>query len=194
MSEYILIVGDVVDFVDPYTNERYRGYIDKYDPSRDTRKDRALGKRKHYYVKFDTPLWSTSYKEAWCAAEDLKLIRMGHNYFNNEHNNKTITYSYSPFTNKPIDKENIKLTATDSISQSTITQSSNKPWTAYYLTSDEFFDVLKVAFEDTYGSDHKWHPEDLYVNVSCTLEIVSNTLSNMVNVKAGRQLKGIKST
>lgn len=194
MSEYILIVGDVVDFVDPYTNERYRGYIDKYDPSRDTRKDRALGKRKHYYVKFDTPLWSTSYKEAWCAAEDLKLIRMGHNYFNNEHNNKTITYSYSPFTNKPIDKENIKLTATDSISQSTITQSSNKPWTAYYLTSDEFFDVLKVAFEDTYGSDHKWHPEDLYVNVSCALEIVSNTLSNMVNVKAGRQLKGIKST
>ena len=194
MSEYILIVGDVVDFVDPYTNERYRGYIDKYDPSRDTRKDRALGKRKHYYVKFDTPLWNTSYKEAWCAAEDLKLIRMGHNYFNNEHNNKTITYSYSPFTNKPIDKENIKLTATDSISQSTITQSSNKPWTAYYLTSDEFFDVLKVAFEDTYGSDHKWHPEDLYVNVSCALEIVSNTLSNMVNVKAGRQLKGIKST
>lgn len=194
MSEYILIVGDVVDFVDPYTKERYRGYIDKYDPSRDTRKDRALGKRKHYYVKFDTPLWSTSYKEAWCAAEDLKLIRMGHNYFNNEHNNKTITYSYSPFTNKPIDKENIKLTATDSISQSTITQSSNKPWTAYYLTSDEFFDVLKVAFEDTYGSDHKWHPEDLYVNVSCALEIVSNTLSNMVNVKAGRQLKGIKST
>lgn len=193
MSEYILIVGDVVDFVDPYTKERHRGYIDKYDPSRDTRKDRALGKRKHYYVKFDTPLWNTSYKEAWCAAEDLKLIRMGHNYFNN-HNNKTITYSYSAFTNKSIDNENIKLTASDSISQSTITQSNDRPWTAYYLTSDEFFDVLKVAFEDTYGYDHQWHPEDLYVNVSCVLEIVANTLNNMVNVKAGRQLKGIKST
>jgi hypothetical protein len=116
---------------------------------------------------------------------------MGHNYFNN-HNNKTITYSYSAFTNKSIDNENIKLTASDSISQSTITQSGDRPWTAYYLTSDEFFDVLKVAFEDTYGYDHQWHPEDLYVNVSCVLEIVANTLNNMVNVKVGRQLKGVK--
>ena len=66
------------------------------------------------------------------------------------------------------------------------------PWTPYYVTSDDFFEILRVAFDDTYGSDHKWHPEDLYVNVSCVLEVVSNTLANMVRIKAGKELSGVK--
>lgn len=64
--------------------------------------------------------------------------------------------------------------------------------TSAYLTSDEFFDLLKIAFNDTYGSNHKWHPEDLYVNVESVLEIVSNTLFNLHNISNGRQLEGIK--
>ena len=68
------------------------------------------------------------------------------------------------------------------------------PWTAYYVTADEFFEVLRIAYEDTYGREDQtpWHPEDLYTNVSCVLEIVTNTLANMANLKSGRQLKGIK--
>ena len=66
------------------------------------------------------------------------------------------------------------------------------PWSPYYLKSDEFFEILRVAFDDTYGSDHNWHPEDLYINVSCVLEVVSNTLANMVRIKAGRDLYGVK--
>ena len=64
--------------------------------------------------------------------------------------------------------------------------------TSAYLTSDEFFDLLKIAFNDTYGSNNKWHPEDLYVNVESVLEIVSNTLFNLHNISNGRQLEGIK--
>lgn len=71
---------------------------------------------------------------------------------------------------------------------------SNKPWEAYYLTSDEFFDICRVAFDDTYGSNHRWHPEDLYVNVSSVVEVVSNTLNNMVKLKSSRPLSGIKNS
>jgi hypothetical protein len=71
---------------------------------------------------------------------------------------------------------------------------NDRPWTAYYVTADEFFDILRIAFDDTYGggSDTPWHPEDMYVNVLTTLEVVTNTLSNMANIKAGRPLKGLK--
>jgi hypothetical protein len=60
--------------------------------------------------------------------------------------------------------------------------------TSTYLTTDEFFDILKIAFEDTYGSDHTWHPEDMYVNLKSTLEIVTNTLSNLHNIRNNKQL------
>jgi hypothetical protein len=51
-----------------------------------------------------------------------------------------------------------------------------------------------VAFDDTYGggTGTPWHPEDMYINVLTTLEVVTNTLSNMAKIKAGRPLKGIK--
>ena len=62
----------------------------------------------------------------------------------------------------------------------------------YYLTSRQFFDVLETAFNDTYGSNSEWHPEDLYTNVECVLEVVTNTLSNSMRVKNGQPARGIK--
>ena len=97
----------------------------------------------------------------------------------------------SPLSNQ----ENIKLNYGGKVQTSTQTfetDNSERPWLAYYVTSDDFFEILRVAFDDTYGSGHKWHPEDLYVNVSCVLEVVSNTLANMVRIKAGKELSGVK--
>ena len=62
----------------------------------------------------------------------------------------------------------------------------------YYLTSRQFFKVLETAFNDTYGSDGEWHPEDLYTNVECVLEVVTNTLSNTMRIKSGQTARGIK--
>lgn len=102
----------------------------------------------------------------------------------------TFTTSYSGATGGDSGAgQNITVNASTTLQPSTV---NDRPWTAYYVTSDDFFDILRVAFEDTYGSDHKWHPEDLYVNVSCVLEIVSNTLSNMVNLKMNRPFNGVK--
>ena len=86
--------------------------------------------------------------------------------------------------------ENINFTA----SGVTNTKSQDRPWMNYYVTADEFFEVLRVAFDDTYGNgtDEPWHPEDMYVNVSCVLEVVTNTLANMANIKSGRPVQGIK--
>lgn len=109
----------------------------------------------------------------------------------------TITYTGSCYTtNVPLSKEeNIQVTASNTTEQSTVSHGDgipDYPWTPYYVTSDDFFDILKVAFDDTYGSKHRWHPEDLYVNVSCVLEVVSNTLASMVRIKAGKELSGVK--
>ena len=69
-----------------------------------------------------------------------------------------------------------------------------KPWLPFYVTADEFFDILRVAYDDTYGggSDTPWHPEDMYVNVSTVMEVVTNTLSNMSRMRSGKPMKGIK--
>lgn len=82
---------------------------------------------------------------------------------------------------------NINITASN-------VNSNDNPWMAYYVTADDFFDILRVAYEDTYGggSETPWHPEDMYTNVSCVLEIVTNTLSNMARLKSGLPLSGIK--
>lgn len=106
----------------------------------------------------------------------------------------TITFTGSTYsTNTSLNnEENIQVTASNTLNESTISKDHNYPWSPYYVTSDDFFDILKVAFDDTYGSDHRWHPEDLYVNVSCVLEVVSNTLANMVRIKAGKDLQGVK--
>lgn len=108
----------------------------------------------------------------------------------------TITFNLSNYTSVPLsNEENIKVTASNTTEQSTISQGDGipeYPWSPYYVTSDDFFDILRVAFDDTYGTNHRWHPEDLYVNVSCVLEVVSNTLANMVRIKAGKELHGVK--
>ncbi len=107
--------------------------------------------------------------------------------------NPTVTYTSSNFsTQKQKLQDEINLSVTNTIQNSTISN-ADRPWMAYYVTSEEFFNVLRIAYEDTYGgSDTPWHPEDMYTNVSCVLEIVTNTLSNMAKIKSGRPLSGIK--
>lgn len=195
MGKYILIAGDVVDFTDPATKQIYRGHIRSYVKGRDPVPNLPHDSRRDYLVKFDTP-WN-NYDQAWCAAEDLDLV----------YPNKTTSFTTS-YTHEPARinaNQNIKINYSNRVQTSTISFGGNvgknketpseleRPWTAYYVTSDDFFEILRVAFNDTYGpGDHKWHPEDLYVNVSCVLEIVSNTLSNMININSKRGLNGVK--
>lgn len=192
MSRYILVAGDIVDFTDSTTGKVHRGFIDKYQKGRDVL-PRTMDAKRDYFVRFDNPLWENGSREAWCAREDLELVRP------TKYSNQTITFATSHMTNPPhkFDDSNIKINPSDKVQTSTQTFGSqtsdhNYPWSPYYITSDDFFEILRVAFDDTYGSDHRWHPEDLYVNVSCVLEVVSNTLSNMVRIKAGKELSGVK--
>lgn len=191
MSKYILVPGDIVDFTDYTTGKVHRGFIDKYQQGRDVL-PRTKDAKRDYFVKFDKPLWDGGYTESWCAREDLELVRP-------TKTSSTVTFATSSVTNPPLkfDPNNIKINQSNNVTTSTQTFGSkvddhNYPWSPYYITSDDFFDVLKVAFDDTYGSDHRWHPEDLYVNVSSVLEVVSNTLANMVRIKAGKDLSGVK--
>ena len=191
MSKYILVPGDIVDFTDSTTGKIHRGFIDKYQHGRDVL-PRTKDAKRDYLVNFDNPLWDGGHKEAWCAREDLELVRP-------TKTSSTVTFTTNSVTNTPpkIDLNNIKINQSNNVTTSTQTFGSkvddhNYPWSPYYITSDDFFDILKVAFDDTYGSDHRWHPEDLYVNVSSVLEVVSNTLANMVRIKAGKDLSGVK--
>lgn len=179
-------VGDVVDFIDPTKGSIHRGVIINYIPGKDVRSKNIGRPLREYVIKFDKPWYN--YDSALVAAEDLTMIRQGTS-------NPTVTYTSSTWTNKPLnDKDNIKVdtSTSNNTASSTITVDHNYPWSPYYVTSDDFFDILKVAFDDTYGSDRRWHPEDLYVNVSCVLEVVSNTLANMVRIKSGKELSGVK--
>lgn len=184
MSKYTLVAGDIVDFTDPMSGKVHRGFIDQYAKGRPHNRD--------YSVKFDKP-WH-GFDRAWCSADDLELVRP-------TKYSSTVTFASSQVSN-PIsgyDNQNIKINQSSNVT-TTSTQTfsgggvgdHNYPWSPYYVTSDDFFDILKVAFDDTYGSDHRWHPEDLYVNVSSVLEVVSNTLANMVRIKAGKDLSGVK--
>ena len=195
MSKYTLVAGDIVDFTDPTTGKVHRGSIDKYSKGRDVIPTRTRDQKRDYFVKFDKPLWENGYSEAWCAKENLELVRP-------TKTSSTITFATSHVTNPPLksDPSNIKINQSSNVT-TTSTQTFNNelklgehnyPWSPYYVTSDDFFDILKVAFDDTYGSDHRWHPEDLYVNVSSVLEVVSNTLANMVRIKSGKDLSGVK--
>jgi hypothetical protein len=95
-------------------------------------------------------------------------------------------------------KENVNsnsqenLTFTSSHVTNTI---EDRPWMNYYLTVDEYLEIVKVAYEDTFGGskifDGKCHPEDLYSNVSCVMEIVTNTLCNLSNIRSDRPVRGI---
>lgn len=108
-------------------------------------------------------------------------------------NNVRVTTSTAP-SQERVDPSNIQHTAVYASNNVSNTSPVDHPWTAYYVTADEFFEVLRVAFDDTYGggTGTPWHPEDMYINVLTTLEVVTNTLSNMAKIKAGRPLKGIK--
>jgi hypothetical protein len=182
MSKYILVAGDIVDFTDPKSGKVHRGFIDQYAKGRPHGRD--------YSVKFDSP-WH-GFDKAWCSQDDLELVRA-------TSRSSTVTFATSHITNPPLksDPSNIKINQSGNVTTSTQTiggkyKDHNYPWSPYYVTSDDFFDILRVAFDDTYGSDHRWHPEDLYVNVSSVLEVVSNTLANMVRIKAGKELSGVK--
>lgn len=177
-------VGDFVYFTDTTTGSVHRGYIERYQKGRDTRPAFINIAPRDYLVKFDKPLWKDAYDRAWCAAADLTLISKSPS---------TVTFSTSTTTTKPLnDKDNIKVTTSNKITSSSITVDHNYPWSPYYVTSDDFFDILRVAYDDTYGSKSKCHPEDLYVNVLSVLEVVSNTLINILNLKSGKPLEGIK--
>lgn len=196
MSKYILVTGDKVIFTDPKTKKDYRGYIQTYLRGRDPVPNQLEEYRRDYLIKFDEP-WN-NHERAWCASHDLELVSPSVQ--------TSFTVSPNSYKDKKdkYDKENIRVTVGSSLNQSTISHglaggngsgsafNNDRPWTAYFLTSDEFFDLLKVAFDDTYGSDHGWHPEDLYINVSSVLEVVSNTLSNMVRLRNNRPLSGVK--
>lgn len=185
MSKYTLVAGDIVDFTDPMSGKVHRGFIDEHTKGRPHGRD--------YSVKFDSP-WH-GFDRAWCSAEDLELVRP-------TKTSSTVTFASNQVSN-PIsgyDSQNIKInqsgitttTSTQTFTSNVKLGEHDHPWSPYYITSDEFFEILRVAFDDTYGSDHRWHPEDLYVNVSSVLEVVSNTLANMVRIKAGRDLSGVK--
>lgn len=173
MSKYVLVVGDVIDFID---NNKiiHRGLI--LEHKRD-------GELDMYRVKFDSG-WA-EYPGTWVSAEDCHLV------FNSQ---RTTPVNYS-FNSTKIDestysKENIKLSKSNKLKKSSCTWGNRD--NPEYLTSSEFFDLLRVAYDSAYGSDLRWHPEDLYVNVSNTLDTVSNTLVNMINLKHGRPLNGVK--
>lgn len=184
MSKYTLVAGDIVDFTDPMSGKVHRGFIDQYTKGRPHNRD--------YSVKFDKP-WH-GFDRAWCSADDLELVRP-------TKYSSTVTFASSQVSN-PISEynpQNIKInqagtttTSTQTFTTKVKSEDHNYPWSPYYITSDDFFEILRVAFDDTYGSDHRWHPEDLYVNVSSVLEVVSNTLANMVRIKAGKELSGVK--
>lgn len=195
MSRYILVPGDIVDFIDPSNKNIHRGSIDRYEKGRDVL-PRTNHAKRDYYVKFDKPLWVDGPSEAWCALEDLELVRP-----TKTKASVSFTSSHSSNPVPKIDLSNIKINSKPGTQTSTYTAGSggphgkpDYPWTPFYMTTDEFFDILKVAFEDTYGdkSNHKWHPEDLYINISCVLEIVSNTLSNAAKLRSNKPVRGVK--
>lgn len=188
MSKYILVPGDIVDFTDTTTGKTHRGFIDRYENGRDLFPLRTKGEKRDYFIKFDNDLWEGGPKEAWCARDDLELVRP-----TKTSSNVTFTSSHASNPVSKFNPNNIKINQKTNVQTST--QSSvDKPWLAYYMTADDFFDILRVAFNDTYGdnNNHKWHPEDLYVNVSSVLEIVSNTLANSARLKSNKPLSGVK--
>lgn len=179
-------IGDVVDFTDSTSGFVYRGVIIDHVPGHDKRGEGSNRPLREYLMKFDN-LWY-GYDRGWVASEELTMVRSGNT-------SPTVTYTSSTWTNKPLnDKENIKVTASNTLNESTISGTPDYPWTPFYMTTDEFFDILKVAFEDTYGdkNNRPWHPEDLYINVSCVLEVVSNTLANAARLRGGKEPAGVK--
>ena len=190
LSFYKFKVGDRVCFIDPTLNTGHNGVIEAYLEGRDKKAKAYNLNPKDYLVKFDKPLWNNGPDKAWCAANDLSPWNTN---VKSRYKNNTVTYTSSSTTTNQLNNYNIQIKKDNKLAESTIS-TEERPWTHYYVTADEFFEVLRIAFDDTYGggSDTPWHPEDMYINVVSTLEIVANTLSNMAKIKSGRPLKGIK--
>ncbi len=188
MTNYNPKPGDIVNFKNPSIETNHRGIVMEYQAGRSIN----TGRERDVLVKFNTPIWAGGPLEAWCAVEDLTLIWPTLRKANEMKPTVTYTTSSTTTTNK-FDDYNIQIQKNNKTAESSVSF-SNYPWTAYYVTADEFFEILRVAFDDTYGggTDTPWHPEDMYINVLTTLEVVTNTLSNMAKIKAGRPLKGIK--
>lgn len=202
MSKYVLVVGDAVNFIDPTNGLAHRGVITEYDPNRDHNSKNFNRPERNYLIKFDKT-WH-GFSDAWAASEDCELIRTPSSHVNVNYTVSSSSHDENKQSgiNTTLSAGNVKLQQSsitvDALGGSVTNTLSgiDKPWIPYYVTSDEFFGLLRVAFEDTYGDKGgtPYHPEDLYVNVSCVLEVVSNTLANMVRMKAGRDLRGVRET
>jgi hypothetical protein len=188
LINYKPVPGERIIFTDTSLDGRqHYGKVISWSPGRDTRAAQYNMPARDYFIGFDSPLWDNGPKQAWCAAEDLSPLSGNFTVTSNAN----ITYNVSNTVPPEEWKDKLNnLTLTSTLQD----KQEDKPWMAYYVTADEFFDVLRIAYDDTYGggSDTPWHPEDMYTNVSCVLEVVTNTLSNMAKLRSGRQVKGIK--
>ena len=218
---YIIIPGDIVDFTDSTTGKKYRGYIDEYRKGRDEWNSlfypymqRPFSELRDYLVVFDEELWA-GFKQAWCAPQDLTIVRKANTTMksnvkivdNTSATTNTVYYSGSTVSSscepnkgwtdlvreakaKAKAEAEAQIEALKELNRKIAEE--NDRFRPYYLTSRQFFDVLETAFNDTYGSNTEWHPEDLFANVEAVLEVTTNALANAMRVKNGQSTRGVK--
>lgn len=195
---YIIIPGDIVDFTDPTTGKAHRGYVDEYrrgrDPFNAAAPDslkRPFSKLRDYLVVFDEELWPGA-TQAWCAPEDLTIVRKANTTMKSNVkivDNTTATTNTVYYSGSTVSSDCEPFKGWTDLKREAEKEDRFRP---YYLTSRQFFDVLETAFNDTYGSDTEWHPEDLFANVEAVLEVATNALTNAMRVKNGQSTRGIK--
>ena len=98
--------------------------------------------------------------------------------------NVTVTYSGNSISSPSPDYSKTNLKIDNAI--------QNKSPRAGYLKEDDFFEILINSYKGTYGSNHYWHPGDLYINTLSVLEVVCNTLSALVDIEMGRPIRNVK--
>lgn len=198
MSAYVIIPGDVVDFTDSTTGKKYRGYVDEYQKGRDSwnsifypHLQRPFSKLRDYLVVFDKELWP-GVTQAWCAPEDLTIVRKANTTMKSNVkivDNTTATTNTVYYSGSTVSSDCEPFKGWTDLKREAEKEDRFRP---YYLTSRQFFDVLETAFNDTYGSDTEWHPEDLYANVEAVLEVTTNALANAMRVKNGQSTRGVR--
>ena len=52
---------------------------------------------------------------------------------------------------------------------------------SYYMTSDEYFDLLKQLTDDVFTAGHVNHPGDLWVNTEVVGSIVDKTIQFLID-------------
>lgn len=195
---YVIIPGDVVDFTDPTTGHVHRGYVDEYRRGRDRWNlsapeslHRSFSSLRDYLVSFDQELWA-GVKQAWCAPQDLTIVRKANTTMKSNVkivDNTTATTNTVYYSGSTVSSDCEPFKGWTDLKREAEKEDRFRP---YYLTSRQFFDVLETAFNDTYGSDTEWHPEDLYANVEAVLEVTTNALTNAMRVKNGQPPRGVK--